>query len=226
VLDQQSGLSRPSQQRPPYQCTLQMMSILKGLNPTLELVGRLFNTGNFDYYQKQVLDFLAGKCAFCPPDPTDNVIFDDISNATWMAWENIVAPRPFQDHQLLFAPRRHVVDLRDLTQEERLDMFKINFAAQDKFGFTGYSLVIRCGDPDYHAGSVRHIHANMMHPDGTGKVEVTLGKSKFDFEKKLPTLLIWEKMRLNLASGHHRHDGLTLEELEVIKPKDKKPKVA
>ncbi len=214
---------QPSQ---PYRCVLEMFSVLKALNPTLEFVGRLFNTSNFEYYLKQVQDFIAGKCAFCPPDPAQNNILEHLSSPLWMVWVNKVAARPGQDYQLIIVPRRHVLHYTELNTKEIIDLFDVLRAVINEFKFTGYSLVIRSGDPAHHAGSIAHLHVNVHHANGSGKLEVTLGKSEADLNSKLPVLLVWEKMRLNLASGHHRHDGLTPEEMELIKPKDKKPKAS
>lgn len=206
----------------PYDCVLKMMEALAPLGPTPEFVGRLFNTSNFDYYLLQVRNFQDGKCSFCPPDPAVNTIFDDVSNDTWLVWENTVAPRKGQDHQLVCAPRRHVLELTDLTVEEKLGMFDVIGKIKRKFSFTGYAVTIRSGDPAHHAGSIAHIHVNVHHADGSDKVEVTLGKSEADLNKKLPVLLVWEKMCLNLGAGKDKLTGLTDEEITLVKPKDKK----
>ena len=100
--------------------------------------------------------------------------------------------------------------------QEELDMFRIIRELKKKFGFTGFSLSIRSGDPDHHAGSIAHIHVNMHHADGSDKLEVTLGKSEADLNRKLPVLLVWEKARLNIEANREISDDLTAEEIEMV----------
>jgi len=60
---------------------------------------------------------------------------------------------------------------------------------------------MRIGDPTYNAGSVRHIHANILVPDGTGRVRVTLAKEKEATASKMQILRVFELMRQGKEFG-------------------------
>jgi hypothetical protein len=76
-------------------------------------------------------------------------------------------------------------------------------------GLPGAALVMRFGEVKRNAGSIRHLHCNIMVPDATKRVQATLAKDAGKVAEKLQVLHVWEKMRLIIES----HPGLTKQEV-------------
>jgi hypothetical protein len=68
-------------------------------------------------------------------------------------------------------------------------------------GLPGAALVMRFGEIKRQAGSIRHLHCNVMTPGETGVVSATLAKNADKIAEKMKVLQIWEVMRLAIATG-------------------------
>lgn len=182
----------------------------------------LFNTSNFRYFCDQVKNLRIGRCPFCDIDPKENEIIP-IENPSWVLLRNKIAPRGGQLGQFVIPFKlRHVETVLDISREEKAqlwDLFdEVCRRLRQKHGITGCVLILREGDEFFHAGSVRHKHANIHIPNGFDKVQVTLGKSVKSRREKLISLLVFRKMLYLLEQGHAEPwKELPPEEFELVK---------
>jgi len=137
-----------------------------------------------------------GICPFCPDhfDASKNCVIGKHGHReeVWQAWRN---PYPINhsSHHSIIAPARHITHLNAMTAEDWENMnFLIREIVKD---LPGGCVAIRFGDPDLNAGSVRHLHVNIIVPDGTGDVQVTLAKNPQKQEEARSRVLAFEKLR-------------------------------
>jgi diadenosine tetraphosphate (Ap4A) HIT family hydrolase len=161
---------------------------------------QLFNVSNYAYYLQKVKDLAAGICPFCQIDPAVNQVL--LQNASWLMWQNKMAPRSGQAHQFIFPLRRHVQKVNELTSAEWADLRDIVLMAEQHFQVFDGALVMRSGDPLKNAKSVPHFHLNYQVPTGRDRVEVTFAKSEADLLKKVAVLQVFEKLRLLEEAGN------------------------
>lgn len=172
--------------------------LVPGVSPKHNWV--LFGCKNFRQYWKAVESLRAGKCELCPPDPVRNKILP-MSTDLWLVWENTVAPLPGQEHQFMVVPRRHVEKVEELNAEEWAQLWHVLHSIVVYYGLTGYTFLIRSGDPTKNAKSVRHLHVNVHVADGTMKVQPTIGKSFEDLKQKYEILKVFEVLRVHVETG-------------------------
>jgi diadenosine tetraphosphate (Ap4A) HIT family hydrolase len=168
-------------------------------------VWQLFNVSSFAYYCQKVRDIMNGVCPFCQIDPGVNRVIHE--NDSWRVWKNKLAPRSGQDYQFIIPAKRHIESFSELFSEETFDLLSAIQWIDKEFDITGGVLVIRSGDPAKNAKSVPHLHVNYHVPTGVDRVEVTIAKSQEDLMKKLPILIVFEKMRILRMSGSQNPFG-------------------
>jgi len=126
--------------------------------------------------------FESGACTFCTLDRKDNVLI----------WENEVAlcwtvPKKYMRAELkyhfIYAPKRHIRYEWDLTNNEVLSMHKVRKALAFEFDLSGGITATRFGNMQLNAGTVPHLHTNLMVPNGTGKVSIPVFKDPSEHEK-------------------------------------------
>ena len=180
----------------------------------VDQVWQLFNVSNFRYYCQKVHDIMCGVCPFCTIDPAVNkVLFE---NSSWRVWENKLAPKSGQDHQFIIPTKRHIQSFGQLSAAETVDLLPAIQWIDDAFEISGGVLVIRSGDPARNAKSVPHLHVNYQVPTGVDRVEVTIAKSQEDLIRKLPVLIVFEKMRILGASGCQKPFEELLQEDQIL----------
>lgn len=186
-------------------------------------IWQLFNVSNFRYYCQKVHDIMRGTCPFCTIDPAVNkVLFE---NSSWRVWENKIAPKSGQDHQFIIPTKRHIQSFGELSTTETVDLLSAIQWIDNTFQISGGVLVIRSGDPARNAKSVPHLHVNYQVPTGLDRVEVTIAKSQEDLTKKLPVLVVFEKMRIMGLSGYQNpFDELMPEDQALVVDKIEPPR--
>ena len=93
---------------------------------------------------------------------------------------------PYQHtkHHLLIIYKEHATKLADLTNAAGNELFAIVKKLEQQFDFEGGGLALRFGDTDFSAGTVNHLHVQLIVPDALAK----------DFEPvKVKLGLQWEK---------------------------------
>lgn len=168
----------------------------------------------YKQYCRMVEDALAGRCPFCTIDPKYNKIV--LENAYWMAWD-CKPPEKYTKHHVLIVPKtidgcRHITDLGQLNQNQRFALFEILAAVKDEYGITSCGIQIRDGDATMSAGTIEHLHAHVMVPDGTGRLESPFYKGDEAEAKSLAKAIIFEKIR----SGIAKLDDLPADEKALV----------
>jgi diadenosine tetraphosphate (Ap4A) HIT family hydrolase len=114
-------------------------------------------------------------CPFCPAELTRRERRPLEFLADWMLLENEF-PRPDTERMLLVVPRSHLIDTGDLSERDAREMWLLVRIARKYHGFSGGGLVMRDGDPRDHAGTIEHLHLNLIKPMWENDVRLPLAK--------------------------------------------------
>lgn len=127
--------------------------------------------------------FETGLCPYCTIDPEINVVL----------WENDFArcwsvadrfKRTTLAHHLIIAPVRHVRTELDLDCNEVLSLHSAHVFLGKEFDLSAGGIVAtRFGDMRNNAGTVPHLHKNIMVPNGTDEEKIPIFKSLSDRAK-------------------------------------------
>jgi hypothetical protein len=171
------------------------------------------NCRSLQQYSDGIEAFLNGKCIFCDPlGPKNKVLFEtDGGELAWRVWENPFPLKHTSKH-LIMAPVRHLTNPDEITGWDWTKQGEIWLYARDVLGIKAGACVGRFGSPEFNAGSILHLHTNIIVPDGTGDVQVTIGKSREKMELIARRVLVFEKLR----TGACRLEDLLPEERELV----------
>ena len=163
--------------------------VIQGLNLDDEDLGSLLNTRSYAQYVEMVSWFTDG-CKFCNLDRVKNKIVWTSGN--WRMWVN---PYPLKHthHHLVLAPESHLTHTKDMSVRDWGNFSKL--VAYATGALYGGALVMRFGDPHLNAGSVRHLHANIIVPNNAGEVRIPLAKNPEDIENKKKIVRVFERIR-------------------------------
>lgn len=149
---------------------------------------------SFEQYKVMLESLKAGKCVFCSPLGPKNIVFYEANG--WRAWEN-----PFKEPKtklhIVLAPIRHISTEESPDREDFFAMglifeqVKLHYADAMKGG----GFLMRFGSPKLNAGTILHLHANIMVPDLTGEVRLPLAKEPASVERGIQRLWVFEKLR-------------------------------
>ncbi len=84
---------------------------------------------------------------------------------------------------LLFIYKQHVEKLTGIAPEAGTELIQLSQWAESEYKMPGGGLAMRFGDTDYSAGTVAHLHAQLLVPDiaaldyDDDPVKVTIGKT-------------------------------------------------
>jgi ATP adenylyltransferase len=101
----------------------------------------------------------------------------------WLLTEN---QWPYENTtiHLLAIYKQHVTDLASLDPEAGKELLEMMQWAETEFKIPGGGFVVRFGDTDYSAGTVNHLHAQLLQPDIHAPtyldkpVKIKIGKTK------------------------------------------------
>jgi diadenosine tetraphosphate (Ap4A) HIT family hydrolase len=65
----------------------------------------------------------------------------------------------------MFITNEHIESFAELSAVASAELFEMAATAIEKYKIPGGALALRFGDTDYSAGSVQHMHAQLIHPD-------------------------------------------------------------
>lgn len=161
-----------------------------------EDITSLLNVRTYNQYCEAVEYITQNKCLFCQLDLKLNKIIKEVPEG-WRLWQT---PHPIKHtaHHLVITPTKHITDVAAMTQEDWRGLTSlIEYATgpDSKLNLPGGAVVMRFGPPKFNAGSIRHLHVNILVPDGTGEVRVPFAKTPEDIEHKKKILAVFEKMR-------------------------------
>ncbi len=120
-----------------------------------------------------------GSCPFCDIDWGINTeTYQGIKllqGMHWRFWPSAY-PTPHSEHHLLLVAREHVTDMTKLHHGAWSEMGRLLTWATEQFGITGGGIVMRFGPFEKSAGTVAHLHVNLIEPSGKGPTLVVLHK--------------------------------------------------
>ncbi len=136
---------------------------------------------SYEQYSKMRKGFEAGQCAFCQVDRAFNKI--ECENDAWMMWR---VPAQFlrkeTEHHMLIVPKRHIRFLWDLSAMEWAQHAEVWLYILERYGDAlktkGGINAIRWGDMAYNAGTVPHLHMNVMVPSKQGELRIPVFKEE------------------------------------------------
>ncbi|GEM_PF-1864202 len=114
-------------------------------------------------------------CPFCPTELARRGRKPIRHSDKWALFSNEF-PRGDVEHMLLIIPKRHVVNPGNLNPKDYLDMGFLFQGGMDEFNMPGGALVLRFGDPRDHAGTIEHLHFNLIQPTREGGMSIPLAK--------------------------------------------------
>jgi diadenosine tetraphosphate (Ap4A) HIT family hydrolase len=159
---------------------------------TRDQVFTLAHCRTFNQYKAMIDGYRAGKCPFCDPLGAENEVIRE--NELWRMWHNLFPLNATSIH-LILAPRRHV-ESQDVFGAEDFSAMGDLFAwARGNFRLQGGGFIMRFGTPEFCGGTVLHLHANIIVPDSTGAVRMTLAKQPEEFAAGVARIAIYEKLR-------------------------------
>lgn len=101
----------------------------------------------------------------------------------WLVTKN-QWPYKHTKHHLLLIYKKHAVKLTELDSAAGTEMFDLIKELEQNFAFEGGGFAMRFGDTDFSAGTVNHLHVQLVVPDAMSE----------DFEPvKIKLGLQWEK---------------------------------
>ncbi len=124
-----------------------------------------------------------GHCPFCIDAPTG-------APYGWRLKENdFPLDRQVMRLMHLIIPNRHLTDPADMQPSDWVVVGRIFQDALKKHGVRGGGLVLRFGDPRLHAGTIPHLHFNILSPTGEEEYRVPLSKDEESRKQNYARLL-------------------------------------
>jgi diadenosine tetraphosphate (Ap4A) HIT family hydrolase len=121
-------------------------------------------------------------CQFCAIDSqVNNVLWEDTSTHCWAVPDAFM--RTELEYHLIVAPKRHVRFPWELGLDEEISINEAQRFLASKFDLRGGIIATRFGDMSLNAGTVPHLHINIMVPNGTGEVRIPVFKDPCDREE-------------------------------------------
>lgn len=103
---------------------------------------------------------------------------------TWSLFENEF-PNARNAKMLLIVPRQHLTSLSQIRPDGAMDLI----ALLQTCGINDGGLLMRFGDPHYHAGTIEHLHLNVIRPIPGTELRIPLAKNLPDHVKNYQRLL-------------------------------------
>lgn len=201
---------------------------------TSEKVATLVNAlKSYKQFEQYVDNLRKNICPFCDPLGPINVVIKTVgqgSSFAWRAWHNpypIQGPNPNPEEEkkrivsaethLVIAPVRHVTSPSQMATEDWVNQaLLIRFATTsdsgDGLNLPGGGILTRFGRPELNAGSILHIHTNVIVPNLLTEVRPPLAKDPKEMEHDYRILAVFAKM-----TGGIPFNGLSNDEQELVK---------
>lgn len=123
------------------------------------------------------------KCPFCPPYEWK---YPAIKEGQYWILKPNDFPYNHTSHHLVLLLKKHgnENDVAPVSAEAWIEFGEMIQWAIDHFKMPGGGIVLRFGNPDYNASTVRHLHWHIQVPDLTGNVKATFAKDRSAEEQK------------------------------------------
>lgn len=91
-------------------------------------------------------------------------------------------PYKHTKHHFLLIYKVHAVNLSDLSPAAGQELFELIAEIEQSYAIKGGGLAMRFGDTDYSAGTISHLHIQLIEPDFTDPnfvpVRIKIGRNK------------------------------------------------
>lgn len=155
-------------------------------------IGSLLFCRTYPQFLKMADIILSKKCPFCHLDPEVNKVLSETK--LWRVWDNPY-PHTHQLHHIMVVPKPHLTHLHHLTPHILENLGEALEWICLKYDLTGGGISMRFGNPEYNAGTVRHLHLNIQVPDLTGGVKITLSKTPEKMDENRQRMWVFEELR-------------------------------
>ncbi len=117
-------------------------------------------------------------CLFCHISGPNIILYYNELACCWSV------PKEYMREELAFhfiiIPKRHVRFETDLTEDEVLAIHSLKCLIAKEHNIPGGIIATRFGDMELNAGTVPHLHYNIMVPNGTGEMRIPVFKDPAD----------------------------------------------
>jgi ATP adenylyltransferase len=119
-----------------------------------------------DDQKKVMLDIMsADHCPFCAENFKKYNKQSILKDGTYWLLTTNQWPYDYTKHHLLLIYKIHAVNLSQLDPKSGVELLEFFQWAEEKYQIPGGGWVMRFGDTDYSAGTVNHLHAQLIQPD-------------------------------------------------------------
>ena len=103
-----------------------------------------------------------GMCLFCPGGLAANSSNQVLHQTEW--WTVMRNRYPYANTRLhlLLVPAAHVSDVADLPLEAKAEFWDVLDWAKERHSLSFYGLGVRCGEPAFTGGTIRHVHLHLL----------------------------------------------------------------
>ncbi|MDB5190081.1 MAG: Histidine triad domain protein [Parcubacteria group bacterium] len=159
----------------------------------------LMGCGNFEQFLAtyQALAKPFAYCPFCDGQEKEETYIMDTMH--WVLRHNEF-PAKGTKLMLLIVPKKHITDPLEFTTYDGQEIMTLFRHAINHFKIAGGALVMRFGDPQFHSGTVPHLHWNIIWPAGNVEYRVALAKDDDAREENYRRLLGF-RVRFNDQGG-------------------------
>lgn len=110
------------------------------------------------------------QCPFCPPafersNGGHEVRFERLEPVLWNVWHSL-SPLDGTRYHIMLAPKRHLEPAGRLRLQEEAELGILINQLQQQYGFGGYSVLARRGDPRFNSATVYHLHWHVIVSSG------------------------------------------------------------
>jgi hypothetical protein len=160
-----------------------------------DVVSAINGSRTYSQYCDMIDKAQRGICPFCAEhfDRVKNQIIHGAGagDRIWHMWKNPY-PLAHTSEHIVIAPIHHITHVQEMdTDDWSAFAILVNIATK----MLGGCIAMRFGDPHYNAGSIRHLHTNVIQPNGEGNVKVTLAKDTEQVIEALARIQVFEKLR-------------------------------
>ena len=163
--------------------------VYEGLTP--EQVITLSRARWFKQFKGMIQSYRSGACLFCDPlGPKNKVIHEALG---WRMWVNPI-PEKHSARHLVMAPVEHISPEDEIVVDDFTAIGELFSWAKQEFKFKGGGLLMRFGSTWFNAGTILHLHVNIIVPDGSNEVRVPLAKTPEKVQAGFTRLQVFMKM--------------------------------
>ncbi len=158
---------------------------------TRDQILTLSRARKLEQFEDMIRAYRDGKCLFCDPLGEKNIVVHEAHG--WRIWVNPIPEKRTRVH-LVMASVRHIGPDDEILPEDFVGIGEMFRYARAEFKIPGGGLLMRFGSTEFNAGTMLHLHANIMEPDLSGEVRVPLAKTPEKVQMGFDRLWAFKKL--------------------------------